>query len=206
MCRSLPQIPAKVTSINTPFPCRVVEVHRTDPARRVPNCLQSGLQSSPAFPEPRLEAPPSNAAAGKCGNQRTSRCIAHRSRGTAVGPAVPAGPGSKQTADGPADGRRSAGRSCGAPGRIRTCDSRFRKPQLYPLSYGGLAPLPASLRSCGQDCRRSASPNPTQLPRSRHVGGIYRRPASVKLPTFEGVRRESRVGQGSYKARQAGER
>jgi hypothetical protein len=25
----------------------------------------------------------------------------------------------------------------GAPGRIRTCDTRFRKPVLYPLSYGG---------------------------------------------------------------------
>ncbi len=24
-----------------------------------------------------------------------------------------------------------------APGRIRTCDTRFRKPLLYPLSYGG---------------------------------------------------------------------
>ncbi len=27
-----------------------------------------------------------------------------------------------------------------APGRIRTCDSRFRKPQLYPLSYEGIRP------------------------------------------------------------------
>ncbi len=25
----------------------------------------------------------------------------------------------------------------GAPGRIRTCDARFRKPMLYPLSYEG---------------------------------------------------------------------
>ena len=25
----------------------------------------------------------------------------------------------------------------GAPGRDRTCDLRFRKPLLYPLSYGG---------------------------------------------------------------------
>ena len=25
----------------------------------------------------------------------------------------------------------------GAPGRTRTCDLRFRKPLLYPLSYGG---------------------------------------------------------------------
>ena len=26
----------------------------------------------------------------------------------------------------------------GAPGRIRTYDTRFRKPMLYPLSYEGL--------------------------------------------------------------------
>ena len=25
----------------------------------------------------------------------------------------------------------------GAPGTTRTCDARFRKPTLYPLSYGG---------------------------------------------------------------------
>jgi two-component system, NarL family, response regulator DevR len=28
-------------------------------------------------------------------------------------------------------------RAWGAPGMIRTCDARFRKPTLYPLSYGG---------------------------------------------------------------------
>jgi hypothetical protein len=28
----------------------------------------------------------------------------------------------------------------GAPGRIRTCDARFRKPTLYPLSYGSRRP------------------------------------------------------------------
>ena len=26
----------------------------------------------------------------------------------------------------------------GGPGRIRTCDARFRKPTLYPLSYGAI--------------------------------------------------------------------
>ena len=30
--------------------------------------------------------------------------------------------------------------SIGAPGRNRTYDLRFRKPSLYPLSYGGFAP------------------------------------------------------------------
>ena len=36
-----------------------------------------------------------------------------------------------------ATARRAAMRSEGAPGRNRTCDARFRKPTLYPLSYGG---------------------------------------------------------------------
>jgi hypothetical protein len=31
----------------------------------------------------------------------------------------------------------SCNASGGAPGRIRTCDTRFRKPVLYPLSYEG---------------------------------------------------------------------
>ena len=33
---------------------------------------------------------------------------------------------------------RFAGVDLGAPGRNRTCDTRFRKPMLYPLSYGGV--------------------------------------------------------------------
>ncbi len=33
----------------------------------------------------------------------------------------------------------------GAPGRIRTSDTRFRKPMLYPLSYGS-----KPLRSCAR--------------------------------------------------------
>jgi hypothetical protein len=32
--------------------------------------------------------------------------------------------------------RRNARSKC-APGRIRTCGTRFRKPLLYPLSYEG---------------------------------------------------------------------
>ena len=31
----------------------------------------------------------------------------------------------------------------GAPGRTRTCDARFRKPTLYPLSYGGSLVVPS---------------------------------------------------------------
>ena len=34
-------------------------------------------------------------------------------------------------------GRQIGLRLAGAPGRIRTCGTRFRKPMLYPLSYGG---------------------------------------------------------------------
>jgi hypothetical protein len=34
----------------------------------------------------------------------------------------------------------------GAPGRIRTCDARFRKPTLYPLSYEGGAWQKPSLK------------------------------------------------------------
>src|SRR5262249_20314048 len=39
----------------------------------------------------------------------------------------------------PPVGEKAQGRAArdGAPGRIRTCDARFRKPTLYPLSYGG---------------------------------------------------------------------
>ena len=33
--------------------------------------------------------------------------------------------------------RLARGASVGALGRIRTCDARFRKPTLYPLSYEG---------------------------------------------------------------------
>src|ERR687891_289382 len=37
-----------------------------------------------------------------------------------------------------------------APGRIRTCDTRFRKPVLYPLSYEG-----GPSQMVGQKLRRS---------------------------------------------------
>ena len=35
----------------------------------------------------------------------------------------------------------------GAPGRIRTCDTRFRRAVLYPLSYEGGAWLKSSLEA-----------------------------------------------------------
>ena len=43
------------------------------------------------------------------------------------------------------------GSDLGAPGRNRTCDTRFRKPMLYPLSYEGVRPtsyLPAQTQKC----------------------------------------------------------
>src|SRR6266516_5909690 len=59
----------------------------------------------------------------------------------------------------------SSGRHTGAPGRNRTCDTRFRKPLLFPLSYegegegwrnhGGKPPVRPSLLRL--KCKRSAS-------------------------------------------------
>ncbi len=43
----------------------------------------------------------------------------------------------------------------GAPGRTRTCDARFRKPTLYPLSYGGSG---WRVRTAHPPGRRSGSP------------------------------------------------
>lgn len=45
----------------------------------------------------------------------------------------------------PADLRKCGG----APGRIRTCDTRFRRAVLYPLSYEGGAWLEVSLQPSG---------------------------------------------------------
>ena len=49
------------------------------------------------------------------------------------------------------------------PGRIRTCDPRFRKPMLYPLSYGGEWPCtPPKCRR--QDPKSLLLPHPTNSP------------------------------------------
>jgi hypothetical protein len=62
------------------------------------------------------------------------------------------------------DGADARGGLVGAPGRIRTCDARFRKPTLYPLSYGGWlglwlpsASVPSLLprSGCSQDEEKS---------------------------------------------------
>ena len=52
----------------------------------------------------------------------------------------------------------------GAPGRIRTCDARFRKPTLYPLSYGSSAVWLAREAGCdvapdsiAADCSKKAA-------------------------------------------------
>ena len=42
----------------------------------------------------------------------------------------------------------------GAPSRIRTCDTRFRKPLLYPLSYGGRAHTAFWTATQGNGCER----------------------------------------------------
>lgn len=56
-------------------------------------------------------------------------------------------------------GRSGSIRIFGDPSKIRTCDTRFRKPLLYPLSYGamprrGLDSLPPRV---GEACRARAA-------------------------------------------------
>ena len=46
----------------------------------------------------------------------------------------------------------------GAPGRIRTCDTRFRRAVLYPLSYEGGAWLEPSLQVSLQPVRAIRRP------------------------------------------------
>ena len=46
--------------------------------------------------------------------------------------------------------------SHGAPGRIRTCDSWYRKPVLYPLSYGGKRRDVRARRGCASPYNRPA--------------------------------------------------
>ena len=46
-----------------------------------------------------------------------------------------------------APGSMRAPPAASAPGRIRTCGTRFRKPMLYPLSYGG--PMGCSIERAG---------------------------------------------------------
>jgi hypothetical protein len=68
--------------------------------------------------------------------EKTAAMIPGTRRAPRPGP--PTGP---QASD-PSNGRRSHELFSlvrrGAPGRIRTCGTRFRKPLLYPLSYEGL--------------------------------------------------------------------
>lgn len=59
------------------------------------------------------------------------------------------GAGRYATPEGDAQG---IGAMCCAPGRIRTCDTSFRRAVLYPLSYGGGDAL---------EPRRETGPPPT---------------------------------------------
>src|SRR6476619_2973418 len=72
-------------------------------------------------------------------------------------PLVPPGRG---RARGPRGRRRLTCGSLGAPGRIRTCDTRFRKPMLYPLSYEGRRGLSTSRGRRGSLARRPARVRP----------------------------------------------
>ena len=59
---------------------------------------------------------------------------------------------------------RIGGNPCviSAPGMIRTCDTRFRKPMLYPLSYGG-----SGCKGAGQRVLLLAAPGPLTTPVGR---------------------------------------
>jgi hypothetical protein len=57
----------------------------------------------------------------------------------------------------------------GAPGRNRTCDTRFRKPLLYPLSYEGW-----------ERCRRTGLRQPPVCTLPRIIAPIRRRLQGVQ--------------------------
>src|SRR5579885_2611519 len=58
--------------------------------------------------------------------------------------------------------------SFSTPGRIRTCDLRFRKPLLYPLSYRRVAPALRHLWTLGRVAARvRLTPQPTAKARCR---------------------------------------
>ena len=64
----------------------------------------------------------------------------------------------------------------GAPGRNRTCDTRFRKPLLYPLSYEGRGLSSVSWRNHGGKLGdRPLASRPIRLPRANE------KPVSITL-------------------------
>ena len=81
-----------------------------------------------------------------------------------------------------------------APGRIRTCDARFRKPTLYPLSYGGGAGdrggRTAASPEGGPHRRGRASRPSTTLPTYLPLRPGDRRPPAVSASP--GSRRRGR--------------
>src|SRR4051812_15393263 len=120
---------------------------------------------------------------------------------------VAAPPGTLSVATWPA-------KTCGAPGRIRTCDTRFRRAVLYPLSYEGGAWLEPSLepgckgrgeanckRGPGRSGQRGQGTGPVRpslawlLQRARHAAAPSR--AGIQCPVDGSPRRRmppSRVG------------
>ena len=110
----------------------------------------------------------------KCIPPRTS---ARQSVGTHTLPKMSVRPNSKQARS---QIRAWPARMRGAPGPIRTADTRFRKPVLYPLSYEGVREdiLPSkngtchgtrATSSCWHDAvgRLPSLPDAQPLPRSR---------------------------------------
>ena len=73
----------------------------------------------------------------------------------------------------------------GAPGRNRTCDKRFRKPLLYPLSYEGLKAAPSLiLRHPGIACANAVASSLLQAPAWRPPVGDQRPRVQIRLPAW----------------------
>jgi hypothetical protein len=66
------------------------------------------------------------------------------------------------------------------PGRIRTCDPRFRKPMLYPLSYGGEKFVFASYR--GRNTRYKAAASLIPIVHGQATGCIRSVSAGKRFP------------------------
>src|SRR5262249_35360158 len=65
------------------------------------------------------------------------------------------------------------GRNLGAPETTRTSDQRFRKPLLYPLSYGGKwLKLLVKLARAGGDVKEPGGPFPRCCPDRRGAGRL----------------------------------
>ena len=107
---------------------------------------------------------------GPC-NLRTDR---HRREGIRVSQTHPRGLCTR-----PRSGHARTG-GFGAPGRIRTCDLRLRRPTLYPLSYGRTTQPRALPQSGGND--NPAQPHARDSSTARWTGRLRPRCRDAAMP------------------------